>query len=137
MSLFHLPFWKIFFFLKKLFIFNWRIITLQCCVGFCHITTWLIYRYMYMYTYTYVWVIQIGESGPLPCEPPSYLPPLPTTEHWVEIPVSYSKFPLALYFTYVSVYVSMLLLQFIPPFPSPTVSTSLFSMSASLLLPCK
>ena len=31
--------------------------------------------------------------------------------------------------------VSMLLSQFIPPSPSPTVPTSLFSMSVSLLLP--
>ena len=79
----------------------------------------------------------MGKSGPLPCEPPSYLPPLPTTEHWVEIPVSYSKFPLALYFTYVSVYVSMLLFQFIPPSPPHTVPTSPFSTSGSLFLPCK
>ena len=27
-------------FLNK-FIFNWKIIALQCCVGFCHITTWI------------------------------------------------------------------------------------------------
>ena len=31
--------------------------------------------------------------------------------------------------------VSMLLSQFVPPSPSPTVPTSLFSMSVSLLLP--
>ena len=23
------------------FIFNWRIVDLQCCVGFCHIRTWI------------------------------------------------------------------------------------------------
>ena len=36
-----------------------------------------------------------------------------------------------------NVNVSMLLSQFIPPCPSPTVSTSLFSMSVSPLLPWK
>ena len=28
-----------FFALKKLLIFNWRIIVLQCCAGFCHTST--------------------------------------------------------------------------------------------------
>ena len=52
-------------------------------------------------------------------------------------PASYSKFPLAVYFTYDSVYVSILLSQVISLSPSPTVTKSLFFMSASLLLPCK
>ena len=32
-------------------------------------------------------------------------------QHWVEIPASYSEFPLAFYFTYGNAYVSMLLSQ--------------------------
>ena len=36
----------IFFF--KLFIFNWRIIALQYCVGFSHETIWINHRYMYV-----------------------------------------------------------------------------------------
>ena len=40
-------------------------------------------------------------------------------------------------FTYSSVYVSMLLSQSVPPSPSPTVSTSLISTSASPFLSCK
>ena len=51
--------------------------------------------------------------------------------------LSYSKFPLAIYFTYGNVYVTMLFSQFIPFSSFPTVPTSLFSMSASPLLPCK
>ena len=31
------------------FFFNWRIITLQCCVGFSHIATWISHNYMYKY----------------------------------------------------------------------------------------
>ena len=50
--------------------------------------------------------------------------PLPTASHSyrlsqstrIELPASYSKFPLAIYFTYGDVYVSVLLFQFIPPF---------------------
>ena len=37
-------------------------------------------------------------------------------------------------FTYGNVYISMLLSQFVPPYPSPSVSISLFSISESLLL---
>ena len=47
------------------------------------------------------------------------------------------QIPLALCFTYSSVDVSMLLSQFVPPSPSHTASTSLFSMSSSPLLPCR
>ena len=54
-----------------------------------------------------------------------------------ELPESYSKFPLDVYFTNGNVYVSRVLSQFIPPSPSPPGSTSLFSMSASPLLPCR
>ena len=69
--------------------------------------------------------------------PPSwtFLPP-PSPSHPARLsqstsfrsPASYSKLSLAIYFTYGNVYVSMLLSQFIPPFSSLTVSTSLFSI---------
>ena len=40
----------------------------------------------------------------LPLDPPSYLPLHPTLlgcyEHWFELPESYTKFPLSIYFTY-------------------------------------
>ena len=29
-------------------IFNWRMIALQCCVGFCYRTTWTSYKYTYI-----------------------------------------------------------------------------------------
>ena len=43
-------------------IFNWRIISLQCCVGSCLMTTWISHNY-YIY--------------PLPLKPPSHLSPHP------------------------------------------------------------
>ena len=44
------------------------------------------------------------------------------------LPVSYSKFPLANYFTYGKVYVPMLLSQFVSPSPSSPLSTCLFTV---------
>ena len=57
--------------------------------------------------------------------------------HQAELPVLYSYFPLAIYFIYGSVYMSMLFSQLILPFPSPSVSASPSSMPGSLFLPCK
>ena len=68
------------------------------------------------------------------------IPPLQVvTLHQVELPASYSKFPLAIYVTYGNVYVSMLLSPFVPPSLSHShpMSTNLSSISASLLLPYK
>ena len=52
-------------------------------------------------------------------------------EHRAELPVLYSSFPLAIYFTHGSAYMSMLPSQFIP---TPPVSLGLFFVSASLVL---
>ena len=83
--------------------------------------------------------ISIHVSLPLehPLHPHHILPLSVVTEHQVELTALYSHFQLAIFFTYASMYVSTLLFQFVPHSPSPTVSTSLFSMSASPLLPCK
>ena len=54
-----------------------------------------------------------------------------------QLPASYSKFPLVICLMHGDVYISVSLSQFIPPSSSPTVSTSLFSMSGSPLLPCR
>ena len=47
---------------------------------------------------------------PLPLGPPSHLLPIPAlyviTEHQAELPVLYSSFPLAIYFTHGSIYIS-------------------------------
>ena len=94
--------------LFNLFIFNWRITALQYCVGFCHTSTCISHKYTH-----------VPSLSNLP--PTSHpIPPLQViTEPQFEFAASYSKFPLALYLIYGSVYVSVLLSSFIPPSPSP------------------
>ena len=67
--------------------------------------------------------------------PTSTVPPiLVITEHQAELPVLLSMFPLAIYFTHGSVYMSIPISPFIPhPLPS-TMSTHPFSVTASPFL---
>ena len=53
--------------------------------------------------------------------------PLVITLGQTGLPVMFSHFPLTICFTPNSVYMSMLLSQFVPPSPSPTVTASPFS----------
>ena len=70
---------------------------------------------------------------PLPLEPPFY-PPHPTSlghhgaSSW-ELPVLDSSFPLAICFSYGSIYMPMLLFQLIPPSPSLTEGRHVFQTS--------
>ena len=69
---------------------------------------------------------------------PIPIPPIQViTEHSAELPVLHSRFPLAIYFTHSSVYMSILFSHLVPLSPSPTASSCLFSMSVSLFLPWK
>ena len=71
-------------------------------------------------------------SLPHPPHPASRL-----TQHQVELSALYSNFPSPIHFTNGNVHTSMLLSQFTPPSPCPTMSVSLFNVSESLFLPCK
>ena len=82
--------------------------------------------------------------SPRPLDPPSHTAPVPSlqaiTKRRAELPVLGSRSPLAIYFTQVSVYVSMLVSQFVQVSLSHALceqNTSWFSMSVSLFLPCK
>ena len=77
----------------------------------------------------------------LPLKPPSHpiitIPLQVITEHHAEVPVLCSSLLLAR--LHDCVYTSVLLSQFVPPSPSllTPMSTSPFSTSASLYVPCK
>ena len=79
------------FFLLKINLFFWLKdnFALQFCVAFCHTPAWVSHRYIY--------VPSLLNLPPTSCP----FPPLKVvTEPQFEFPESYSKFPLALYFTY-------------------------------------
>ena len=117
--------WKLDF-LK--FIFHWRIIALRHCVCFCHTTTWIRHKYVYIYIY------------PLLLEPPSHfiLHPTPLDCHSApcQAPFVIQQLSTSYLFYICTVYVSILFSQFVSPSSSHIVSTSLFSISAVLFLPC-
>ena len=106
-------------------------ISIYICVCIYQHTYVYVYINIHMYMYIYIY--------PLPLGPPSpHIPPIQViTEHQAELPVLYSRFPLTICFTHGSVYMSILISQFVTPSSSPLVSTCLFSMSSSLLLSCK
>ena len=77
------------------FIFNWRIIAIQYCVGFCHTAAWISHRYTYVPS-----LLNLSLTSH-----PSRL----SQSNWLELPASSSQFSQAIYFTYGNLYVSMLL----------------------------
>ena len=108
------------------FIFNWRIIALQYCIGFFYASTLICLRY------TYAPPSWTPLPPPTPCHPSRLLhtPSLSSlfhtaNSHWLSI-------------LHMVVYVSMPLSPFIHlSFLSHSMSVSLFSISVSPLLPCK
>ena len=109
------------FFEYKFIYFNWRLITLQYCIGFAihqHESTTGIHMFPIL-------------NRPPPPSPyhPSGSSQCTSPEH----PVSCIEPGMVIGFTYI-IHVSMPLSQIIPPLPSPTESKRLFYTPVSLLL---
>ena len=109
-----------FFFKYKFIYFNWRLITLQSCIGFA------IHQHE---SATGIHVFPILNPPPSPYHP-SGSSQCTSPKH----PVSCIELGLAIRFLYDIIRVSMPFSQIIPPSPSPTESKRLFYTSVSLLL---
>ena len=105
----------------KFIYFNWRLITLQYCIGFA------IHQHE---SATGIHIFPILKTLP----PPSLYHPSGCTSP--KHPVSCIKPGLAVRFIYDIIHVSMPFSQIIPPSPSPAESKSPFYTSVSLLLSC-
>ena len=108
--------------LNQFICFNWRLITLWHCGGFCR---------------TLAWISHGVHVSPFLIPPPTSLPipsllVIPVHQPWAA--VSCIKLGLVIYFIYDNIHVSILFSQIISPSPSPTESKSLFFTSVSLLL---
>ena len=81
-----------------------------------------------LYVYIYLHILSLLRLPPtLP------IPPLQVdTQHRADLPVQRSCFPLAIYFTFGSVYMSMPLSHFVPPYPSPSLCPQVLSLHMHL-----
>ena len=109
-------------FLFKFIYFNWRLITLQYCIGFA------IHQHE---SAVGVHVLPILNPPPY-----SYHPSGSSQCTSPKHPVSCIEPGLMIHFLYDIIHVSMPFSQIIPPSPSPTESKRLFYTSVSLLLSC-
>ena len=115
--------WEFFLiFLIKVIYFNWRLITLQYCIGFA------IHQHESA-TGVYVFPILNPPPNSLPI-PSLWVIPCTSPEH----PVSGIEPRLVIRFTYDNIHVSMPFSQIISLLPSPAESKRLFYTSVSLLL---
>ena len=114
------PIWP---YLNIFFLFNWRVIPLNCCVGFCCRTAQISHKYTDMPSL-------LRLSPTLPNSAPLQV----IRECQAGTPAS-SSFPPTSYFIHGGVYTSVLVFQFAPPSPDPIVPTRPSSMAVSLFLP--
>ena len=114
--------WDTFFKKYKFIYFNWRLITLQYCIGFA------------IHQHESTTGIHVFPSW-IPLLPPSLYHPSGSSQCTSpKYPVSCIEPGLAIHFIYDIIHVSMPFSQIIPPSPSPTESKRLFYTSVSLLL---
>ena len=116
---------QIFFFFKHLY---WSIIALQWCVSFCFKTKWI--------THTYTVCSHFSSLLHLPPSHPPHPTPLGGTKHRADLPVLCGCFPLVIYFTFGSVYMSMTLSYPVTSHPPPSPYPQAHSLVGLCLYSC-
>ena len=115
-------------------------VALQCCVGFCYTTTWTSHNFIYIYIergHIYI-SIYIHIKSPLSRAPSPLLFHHSRSSQTIMLgSLFYTATFHQLSVLHNSADASMLLSQILAIFPSPTVSTSRFSMSVFPFFPCK
>ena len=81
-----------------------------------------------LYAYVYPHIPSLLRFPPTLPIPPFYV----VAKHQVDLPMLCSCFPLAIYFTFGSVYMSMLLSHFAPAYPSPSKCPQVHSLRLRL-----
>ena len=81
-----------------------------------------------LYVYIYPHIPSLLHLPPTLHIPPLYV----ITKHQADLPVLGNYFPLAIYFTFASVYMSVLLSDFVPAYPSPSPCPQVHSLHLHL-----
>ena len=109
----------ILFFLTSLLEYN-------CFTVVCYFLLYNKVNQLYIYIYPHI-------SSLLPLPPTLPIPPLQVvTKHRTDLPVLCGFFPLAIYFTFGSVCMSMPLSHFVPAYPSPSPCPQVHSLRLHL-----
>ena len=118
--------WKFFVSLSFYFIFFNIFIEYNCFKMICQFLLYNKVNQLYIYIYPHI-------SSLLRLPPTLPIPPLKVvTKHRADLPVLCGCFPLAIYFTFGSVYMSMPRSHFIPAYPSPTPCPQVHSLCLHL-----
>ena len=98
----------------------------KCFTMVCQFLLYNKVNQLYMYIYPHI-------SSLLRLPPTLPIPPLQVvTKHRADLPVLCSCFPLVIYFTFGSVYMSMPLSHFVPAYPSPSPCPQVHSLHLHL-----
>ena len=107
-------------------IFLASLLAYNCFRMLCQFLLYNKVNQLYIYIYTHIpSLLHLPPTLPIP-------PFQVVTKHRADFPVLCSCFPLAIYFTFCSVYMSMLHSHFVPAYPSPSLCPQVHSLHLCL-----